>query len=71
MKENTTTLYGSAPDLAGIHRVITKFYGGSTVTLDQSSPTEWAVSTGRGPCDGKRVRLVRGRYRFESFAARP
>jgi hypothetical protein len=50
----------SAPNEAEIIKCISRFFGGSTVTLNGEK-----VSTLKGDCDGFRVIKKKGRYRFE------
>jgi hypothetical protein len=61
------TLHASSSSLDGIHKLITKFYCGSTVTLNQISEKEWSVSTLKGECQGVHVSLKKNRYRFEDI----
>lgn len=53
-------LMASAPNEAEIIKCISRFFGGSTVTLNGEK-----VSTLKGDCDGFRVIKKKGRYRFE------
>jgi hypothetical protein len=53
-------LLASAPSEAEIIKCISRFFGGSTVSLDGER-----VSTLKGYCDGFRVIQKKGRYRFE------
>ncbi len=65
LKIRCKTLYSYAPTVEMIQASIVKFYCGSNVTLNEVSPTEWTVSTGKGLCENMRVILKGGRYRFE------
>lgn len=50
--------------IEGIKNLISKYFYGSTVTLDKIDEKTWTVSTGRG-LTSYIVVLSRGRYRFE------
>lgn len=59
------TLLASAPTLEKITNLITEFYAGSTITLDEISKDQWSISTGKGLCKGIWVTKNKaGRYRF-------
>lgn len=53
-------LLASAPTEQGIIDSISRFYGGSTISLNGEQ-----VSTLKGICDGFRVIKKKNRYRFE------
>jgi len=50
--------------IEGIRNLISKYFYGSTITLDKIDEKTWTVSTGRG-LTSYIVVLSRGRYRFE------
>ena len=57
-------LLASAPTEADIISCISRFFGGSTVSLNGEQ-----VSTLKGICQGFRVIKKKGRYRFEMVIA--
>lgn len=60
-----SNLLASSSSIEGIQKLISKYYCGSTITLNQLSSKEWDVSTGKGLCENVRVRNVKNRFRFE------
>jgi hypothetical protein len=61
----TAALIASSPTLEGIQSQVSRFYGGSTVTLAPRDDDTWTVATGRGVLSSVIVRKVGKRYRFE------
>lgn len=58
------TLLASSPTLDGITKIVARFYGGSTITLEDLSDGLWEIHNRNGSIDGVSVELAKGRYRF-------
>lgn len=70
MKITCKYLYATAGTLEQISQSISKFYGGSPITLTETKPKkEWSISTGKGKCKEVRVIYKARRYRFEQTEA--
>jgi len=61
----THKLLATSGSLEGIALIITEYFCGSMVELQQTGENIWSVSTGKGTVEGQRVVFVHGRYRFE------
>lgn len=59
-----TGLIASSSTEIGIIAQISKYYGGSTITLHQRNPKTWDVLNNKGKIEGKQVVLSKKRYRF-------
>lgn len=62
-------LLASAPSLTSLSDSISRYYGGSSVTLTPAGGDTWSVATGKGNIASVRVVKKRGRYRFETVPA--
>lgn len=63
-------LIGSAPSIDQLTKLISKFYGGSNITLVARGDDAWYVHNSKGKIDGVGVKLKKGRYRFEEMDER-
>lgn len=59
------TLLGTSPNLDNAARLISEFFYGSKIKFEIIDNNIWSVSNKNGVLSKYRVRLSKGRYRFE------
>lgn len=63
-----TKLLASSATLEGVRCLVSKFYCGSTITLNAVDDRQWSISNAIRTLEGVRVVFAKGRYRFESIS---
>ncbi|HRT34217.1 MAG TPA: hypothetical protein P5023_07265 [Bacteroidales bacterium] len=64
IEEAKNTLIGSSPSLDGVKNLISKYWYGSTIYLDQIDEDMWSVSNAKGLRPNFAVIYKKGRYSF-------
>lgn len=70
MNQQPTTLLGSSPTLAHACNRVRQFFHNDMLGLQETTdPHTWAIHRESGTLiEGCRIRLVKGRYRFERLS---
>ena len=60
-------MYATSGSLDGIRKLISEFYGGATITLEEREPRRWIIKNTGGVIPGVEVVNQRFRLRFKKM----